>query len=73
MADILIRDLPDEVVAALDGNASRLGLSRNEYLRRQLAHDVSVNRGVTSKQDWSDFAGRFADLADPQTMDDAWR
>ena len=34
--DILIRDLPDHVVAAIDANAQRLGLSRNEYLRRQL-------------------------------------
>lgn len=30
MRDVLIRDLPDHVVAAIDANAQRLGLSRNE-------------------------------------------
>jgi predicted nucleic acid-binding protein len=37
MADILIRDVPEHVVAALDARARRLGLSRSEYIRRQLA------------------------------------
>jgi hypothetical protein len=32
MADLLIPDVPDDVVAAIDTNAARLGLSRPEYL-----------------------------------------
>jgi hypothetical protein len=31
MADMLIRDIPDEVIAGLDAHAGRLGLSRSEY------------------------------------------
>ena len=32
MTDLLIRDVPEEVVAAVDARASRLGLSRSEYV-----------------------------------------
>ncbi len=34
MADILIRDVPEEVLAAIDARDTRVGLSRAEYLRR---------------------------------------
>ena len=37
MPDILIRDVPDDVVAAIDAKAQRAGLSRTEYLRRALS------------------------------------
>jgi len=37
MADMLIRDVPDDVVAAIDAQALRLGLSRSVYVRRRLA------------------------------------
>jgi len=40
MPDILIRDLPEHVVLAIDANAQRLGLSRNEYLRRTPATEA---------------------------------
>jgi len=33
MTDVLIRGAPDDVIAALDSHASRLGLSRSEYVR----------------------------------------
>ena len=41
MADLLIRDVPEDVVRALDVRARRLGLSRSEYLRRRLARDAA--------------------------------
>ena len=31
MTDMLIRDVPDDVITALDAHARRLGLSRSEY------------------------------------------
>jgi len=37
MGDVLIRDVPDDVLTALEGLAARLGLSRSEYIRRRLA------------------------------------
>jgi hypothetical protein len=39
MADILIRDVPEGVVAAIDAKAHSVGLSRTEYLRRTLARE----------------------------------
>lgn len=73
MADVLIRDVPDDVVAALDAHASRLGLSRSEYVRRRLAQDAVVSGTEVSVADLTRFADLFGDLADPQVMDQAWR
>ena len=36
MSDILIRNFPAEDLALLDEHAAGLGISRTEYLRRQL-------------------------------------
>lgn len=71
MPDILIRDLPDHVVAAIDANAQRLGLSRNEYLRRQLAAQARPHDPVTVA-DLQRSASVFADLNDPSVMAGAW-
>ncbi len=72
MADILIRDVPDDVVAAIDARAQRAGLSRTEYIRRALARERSgASRDVTI-EDLSEFAHTFADLKDPEVMRQAW-
>ena len=42
MSDVLIRDIPESVLTTLDGQAARLGLSRTEYLRRQLTQVAAV-------------------------------
>ncbi len=73
MPDILIRDVPDEVVAAIDARAQRAGLSRSEYLRRALARERSVESGQVSVEDLEQFARTFADLSDPEVMASAWR
>jgi hypothetical protein len=71
--DILIRDLPDEVIAAVDALASRLGLSRSEYVRRRLAQDAATAGTIVSTQDLERFAELFGDLDDPSVMSRAWR
>ena len=73
MTDILIRDVPDDVVAAIDIKAQRLGLSRTEYLRRTLARERNVTPAEVSVADLTAFADTFADLADPDVIDHAWR
>jgi hypothetical protein len=73
MADVLIRDVPDDVIAALDAHANRLGLSRNEYLRRRLAQDAAAHEAAVSVEDLARFAEAFGDLADPEVMSQAWR
>ena len=70
--DVLVRDVPDDVIAAFDARAARLGLSRSEFLRRRLAqeavgHAISVTAG-----DLATFADTFSDLSDSDVMTGAW-
>lgn len=73
MTDMLIRDVPDDVLAALDERAGRLGLSRSEYVRRRLAQDIAPPEAAVTARDLARFGEVFADLADPEVMDQAWR
>jgi hypothetical protein len=73
MADVLIRDVPEAVLAGVDAHAARLGLSRVEYIRRRLASDAAASSASVSVTDLREFAERFADLADREVMDAAWR
>ena len=57
---MLIRDVPDDVVAAVDAHAGRLGLSRSEYVRRRLAQDAAVPGSAVTVQDLARFAEVFA-------------
>jgi plasmid stability protein len=73
MTDMLIRDVPEEVVAALDIHATRLGLSRSEYVRRRLAQDAATPGSAVGVEDLARFADAFADLADPDVKSRAWK
>lgn len=72
MSDVLIRDVPDEVLSAIDAKASMLGISRVEYVRRRLAQDASLSPVSVNADDLRQFSDTFADLADPQVMTGAW-
>jgi hypothetical protein len=72
--DVLIRDVPEVVIAALDAHAERLGLSRSEYLRRRLSQDAAAMPvSAVTTEDLAQFADRFGDLADPDVMSGAWQ
>ena len=73
MTDVLIRNVPDDVVASLDARAERLGLSRSEYLRRRLAQDAAAQSTHVSTDDLARFAQVFRDLADSDLMAKAWQ
>jgi Ribbon-helix-helix protein, copG family len=73
MTDMLIRDVPDDVIAALEAHARRLGLSRTEYIRRRLAQDAAVSGSPVHTDDLARFADSFRDLADPDVMSRAWQ
>jgi hypothetical protein len=70
VTDILIRDVPADVVAALDANAQRAGVTRAEYLRRVLAEQQGP---AVTRNHLERFAERTADLGDPEVMAAAWR
>ncbi len=72
MTDVLIRGVPDEVITALDARASRLGLSRSEYLRRRLAQEVIGGPQSVTAVDLAAFAEAFPDLTNPEVMKGAW-
>lgn len=73
MSDILVRDLPDSVVAEIDAQAARLGISRVEYVRRQLVREAQrVKRSVTVA-DLQRSGRMLGDLLDDELMERAWR
>lgn len=73
MSDVLIRDIPDDVLASLDAIAARLGLSRTEYIRRRLAQDAQTARVTVTAADLRRLRGTVAGLGDPELMRQAWR
>jgi len=72
MTDVLIRDVPDEVLAAIDAKAHRAGLSRSEYLRRALVREGDLSSAAVTVESLARFGECFGDLADPDVMNDAW-
>ena len=72
MTDILIRDVPDEVLAAIDAKAKRVGLSRTAYLRRALERERGLDAGPVSVEQLEQLATLAADLDDPDVMSNAW-
>lgn len=73
LADVLVRDVPEEVLAGVDAHAARLGLSRVEYIRRRLASDAATAGESVSATDLRSFADLAQDIADPQVMGAAWQ
>ena len=72
MTDVLIRGVPDDVAGALDSKARLLGISRTEYLRRELARLAMSDAGSVTADALRDFAMTFADLGDTELMRRAW-
>lgn len=72
MTDVIVRDVPDDVVAALEARASRLGLSRSEFLRRRLAQEAVAHAASVTMDDLASFADSFSDLGDQVVMRGAW-
>ena len=72
MTDILIRNVPDDVVAAIDAKAARMGLSRAEYLRRTLERERTPSPGPVTPLHLQRLSSLAADLDDPDVMSGAW-
>lgn len=72
MTDILIRDVPEDVLAAIDAKAKRVGLSRTEYLRRSLERERTETTKPVEVGDLGRLASLASDLEDGTVMDAAW-
>jgi hypothetical protein len=72
VTDVLIRDVPEEVVAAIEDKARRLGLSRTEYLRRQMLRVATSTHAPVTAESLQRFNQLFPDLGDPEVMRGAW-
>lgn len=73
MTDVLIRDVPDDDLREIDEAAERLGLSRAEYLRREMRR-IARHRAVrpATTEDYDRSVEAMADLGDPDVMGRAW-
>jgi hypothetical protein len=72
MPDILIRNIPAADLERLDEQARRYGLSRTDFLRRQLHQQAYRSLDSVAVSDLSAMSELLADLADPTVMDEAW-
>jgi len=72
MTDVLIRGVPDDVAGALDAKARLLGISRTEYLRRELARIATSDAAPVTADSLRDFSATFSDLGDTELMRRAW-
>jgi hypothetical protein len=72
MPNVLVRDIPQEALDRLDARARALGLSRQDFLRRQLLQEARLTPVAVTAADLDGFSERFADLADEEIMRGAW-
>lgn len=72
MTDLLIRNLDDDAVRRIDATAERQGLSRNEYLRREITRLAQVGTRPMTLDDLARSAEIFADVTDESVMRQAW-
>lgn len=72
VTDVLIRDVPDDVISAIEAKAKRLGLSRTEYLRRQMARVATATEEPVTVDALRAFSETFTDLGDADVMRGAW-
>lgn len=72
MTDVLIRGVAEDDLARIDERATRLGLSRGEYLRRRITQDASREERHLTVADLQRAAALSQDLLDDDVMRDAW-
>lgn len=74
MPDILIRNVSEAAIEEIDKRAADAGLSRNEFLKRELERDMRPEpERRTTLEDLRRSAELTKDLLDPEIMAGAWR
>ncbi len=72
MTDVLIRNVDDDTLRRIDAVADRLGLSRNEYLRREVTRLTHRGPRPATRADLARSAEALVDLESDEVMDQAW-
>lgn len=72
MTDMLVRDVPERDLQALDAKAERLGISRAELVRRLIAGEARRSDQRLTREQLTRFGELTADLRDPEIMRQAW-
>lgn len=72
MPNVLIRDIPQEDLEQLDEQARRAGLSRADFLRRQLQQQARRRSAPVAVEDLEVLTQLLQDLGDDEVMSDAW-
>ena len=72
MPDVLIRNVPSEDIVALDEQARAAGLSREDFLRRQLLQQAQRTVSTVARADFIKLDQVIVDLDGPDVMEDAW-
>lgn len=73
MTDLLIRNIDDDDVRAIDALAARMGLSRNELLRREARALASRSNEPMAREDLDRSVALLSDALDDDIMEQAWR
>ena len=73
MPNVLIRDIPQEDLELLDEQARRAGLSRADFLRRQLQQQARRCARSVAVEELEVIAQMLQYLGDDDVMADAWR
>ncbi len=72
MTDVLIRNVDDETLRRIDAEAARHGLSRNEYLRREVVRLTHRGPRSATREDLARSIAALSDLGDDDVMRRAW-
>lgn len=72
MADLLIRNVEADVLSRIDAVAEGLGVSRNEFLRRELTRIADAATRRATVDDLKRSMELLADLGDKTVMERAW-
>jgi len=74
VTDVLIRNVPDDELRRIDEKAAQLGLTRPEYLRRQISQDAArpIPEGPPTVDAFRRLGALTGDLLDEDVMRDAW-
>jgi hypothetical protein len=73
VADILVRDMPDDVLADIDVSAARLGISRVEFVRRQLIREARRAKEPVTAEHLRRSYEQLGGLRDEELMKRAWQ